>query len=174
MSPHMAEALGLATSILAIAGAATKLSIGLYEIAVAVKDAAPEIRIIANDTSLFSRVLREVSHVLDGNSAIAWRARSIAEDLVQVCQTTQQNGERLLCALQPLIHQTGSKRQRVILRIRWLFQRSSLLRHREALHSLKINLQLLIAVMQMTRETNEEAYTGSVFNSSRLGASYHL
>ena len=154
----MAEALGLAANIIAIAGAATQLSIGLYEIASALKDAGPEVRVIANETSLFSRVLKEVSTVLEGNTAIAWRARSIAEDLVQVCQTVQQDGERLLQVLQPLVQQTGSQRQRLALRIRWLFQRSKFIYHRDTLGSLKLNLQLLISIMQMTREPQEQIY----------------
>ncbi|KAL9084742.1 MAG: hypothetical protein Q9165_007917 [Trypethelium subeluteriae] len=164
----MAEAFGLAASILAVAGAATRLSINLYEIASALKEAGPEIRVIANETSLFSRVLKEVSAVLDGNSAIVWRARSIAEDLVEVCQTVQQDGERLLHVLGPLVQQTGSQRRRVLLRIRWLFQRSKFIYHRETLGSLKLNLQLLISVMQMTQEPHEQAYTSLKYEIQSL------
>ncbi|KAL9078736.1 MAG: hypothetical protein Q9157_002351 [Trypethelium eluteriae] len=164
----MAEALGLAANILAIAGAATRLSISLYEIASALKEAGPEIRVIANETSLFSRVLKEVSAVLDGNSATVWRARSIAEDLIQVCQTVQQDGERLLRVLEPLAQQTGSQRRRVLLRIRWLFQRSKFIYHRETLGSLKLNLQLLISVMQMTQEPHEQAYTSLKYEVQSL------
>lgn len=154
----MAEAFGLAVNVVAIVGAATKLSIGLYEIASALKEAGQEVRAIANDTSLFSRVLKEVSTVLDGNTAIVWRARSIAEDLIQVCRTVQQDGEQLLRILEPMVNQATKHRKHLLLRIRWLFQRSKFIYHREMLASLKLNLQLLISVMQMAREPDEQAY----------------
>ena len=148
----MAEAFGLAVNVVAIVGAATKLSIGLYEIASALKDAGQEVRAIANDTSLFSRVLREISTVLEGNTEFVWHARSIAKDLIQVCQTVQQDGEYLLSILEPLVQQATKNRKHLLLRIRWLFQRSKFIYHREMLGSLKLNLQLLMSVMQMSRE----------------------
>ncbi|KAI9662253.1 MAG: hypothetical protein M1821_008419 [Bathelium mastoideum] len=154
----MAE-VGLIASIVGVATAATQLSLGLYEVATALKDAGRDIRMVADETSLFSRVLKEVKTVLEGNDAIAWRARSIAEDLIQVCRTVQQDGEHLLDALRPLAQHTGSQLQRLVLRVRWLFQKSKFTYHQEMLKTLKSNLQLLISVMLMNREWDDQTYT---------------
>ncbi|KAI9662227.1 MAG: hypothetical protein M1821_008393 [Bathelium mastoideum] len=159
----MAEVIGLTASIIGIVGAAAKLSTGLYKVASALKNAGNEVRIIASDTLLFSRVLREFSTSLKADTAVAHRARGIAEDLTEVCQGIQKNGEELLEILGPLISKTDRSRHCVSLRIRWLFQRSKFLWHRDALSSLKGSLQLIISVIQMSKETDEHMLA-SLFN----------
>ncbi|KAI9698554.1 MAG: hypothetical protein M1820_007444 [Bogoriella megaspora] len=164
----MAEAVGLTASILAIAGAATRLSVGLYEIASVLKDAGREIRTIAFEISSFSRVLKEISAVLQNINKVIWRAKYIAEDLVQICQSVQLDGENLLRILEPLVQKNANRSQHIALRLRWLFQRSKFIYYRETMTSLKLNLQLLLSIIQITRESDEDAYISLKHNVQNL------
>ena len=150
----MAEAIGLAASIFGIVGAVAKLSVGLYQIASTLKEAGNEIRLIATDTSLFSRVLRELALSISLPSYVHLRVCALADDLMHTCGTVQRDGGLLhtLEPLLPLVDRSQNRIQRVKLRIKWLFEKSKFIHHRENLCSLKLNLQLFISVIHLTHE----------------------
>jgi enoyl-[acyl-carrier-protein] reductase (NADH) len=157
----MAETLGLVASIFAIAGAATKLSIGLYEIASSLKEAGQEVRMVANDTSLLSRVLKELSSTLGTQANISIEARQVTHEIVTVCATIQEDGEQLLHTLNPLIeHSRLHTRflEKIVLRVRWYFEESKFAYHRDILQSLKGSLQLLISVIGLKNAANHDDF----------------
>lgn len=168
----MAETVALVASILGIAAAATKLSIGLYEIARGLKDAGQEVRVIADDTNLFSRVLKELSNSLKTHTVVTSRARDVADDLIHVCATIHADGEQLLLILQPLVEQSRSRATRVFLRVRWLFKKSKFAFHREMLQSLKSNLQLLMSVITIANESDRDAF--QMYESNDISLISHL
>ena len=81
----MADPLSLTASILTVAGAATRLGLGLYEIAKALKGAGHGVRAIAADTTLLSRALAELSTTLKSETAVDARACAVADDVVTTC-----------------------------------------------------------------------------------------
>lgn len=141
----------LVASIIGISGAALKLSNGLYKVAIALKNAGQEVRVIANDTAQFSRVLKELSNSLGSDDPSIARARDITEDVVATCRSIQNDGEKLLIILRPLIEQSkgSTSFSNIILKIRWLFERSKFAYHRDLLATLKSTLQLLVSVIIM-------------------------
>lgn len=139
----------LVATIIGISGAALKLSTGLYKVASALKNAGQEVRIIANDTAQFSRSLKELSHTLEADVPAMTRARNVAEDVIATCLSIQEDGEKLLEILKPLVEQSERVFSRVFLSVRWLFERSKFAYHRELLSSLKSTLQLLVSVIML-------------------------
>lgn len=142
----MAE-VGLVASILGIAGAGAKLSIGLYEVASAIGDTGREVRAIAKELTGFSSVLRHFASVIRSNPNPPDQARRLAEDLIASCDNTLDESKALLDVLKPLIERCGRKRKQVGLRIRWLFQKSKFVMHQGSLESLKSTLNLLVTVL---------------------------
>ena len=165
----MAEAVGLVASILGIVGAATKLSMGLYQIASAFKEAGNEIRLIATDTSLFSRILKELGLMLRRGSNLTWKATAIAEDLMHICETVQKDGELLLRILAPIVKQSRTRFRSAMVRIRWLFERSKFIYHRQTLSSLKLSLQLYISVIHMSQEPDLDMKQMYLITKTTLG-----
>lgn len=142
----MAE-IGLIASILAIAGAGAKISLGLYEFASDIGSAGKEVRFIARDTNAFSQALTSLSQVLNGGTASSERARLIVGDLIVLCRDILDDSAMLLKVLQPLVKLSGSHRNRLVLRIRWLFEKSKFVFHRQSLESLKATLTLLVSTI---------------------------
>jgi hypothetical protein len=89
----MAEIVGLVTGVVGITGATAQLSIGLYQIASSLKEAGREVRIVADDTSLLSRVLKELSSTLRTHAKLSTEAQEVTRDIITVCATIQQDGE---------------------------------------------------------------------------------
>jgi hypothetical protein len=75
------------------------------------------------------------------------RARNVTEDVIATCLSIQDDGEKLLTILKPLVEQSEWAFSRVFLSVRWLFERSKFAYHRELLSSLKSTLQLLVSVI---------------------------
>lgn len=150
----MAE-LGLAASIIGIAGAGAKLSLGLYQIAAVIGDAGVEVRQIATEVKGFSLVLRQFGTVVASDPEAPERIRSVAGDLYTACNKTLIETNALLDVLKPLIEQTGRRRQQWTLRIRWLFRRSRFALHQRSLESLKNTLELQVGIMNYEMATRE-------------------
>lgn len=146
-------------SIIGISGAALKLSTGLYKVASALRVAGQEVRIIANDTAQFSRALKELGHSLGADIPAIARARSVAEDVITTCKAIQEDGEKLLIILKPLVEQSDRAFSRILLSIRWLFEKSKFAYHRELLSSLKSTLQLLVSVIVMETVSDRDLLT---------------
>lgn len=149
----------LVACIIGISGAALKLSSGLYKVASALKNAGQEVRIIANDTAQFSRSLKELSQTLESDVPAMARARNVAEDVIATCLSIQEDGEKLLTVLKPLVEQSGKAFSRAFISVRWLFERSKFAYHRELLSSLKSTLQLLVSVVILETVPNRDMFS---------------
>ncbi|KAK5052065.1 hypothetical protein LTR84_002869 [Exophiala bonariae] len=171
----------LVASIIGISGAALKLSNGLYRVAIALKNAGQDVRDIANDTAQFSRALKELSNSLDSDTPSMARARSIAGDVIATCLSIQKDGEKLLIVLKPLIEQSqgSTPLSNIILKIRWLFERSKFAYHRELLSNLKSTLQLLVSVIILEKVPDRNMISHLVDEVVNLrhvvrGGMYHM
>ncbi|KAJ9605202.1 oligomeric, coiled-coil, peripheral membrane protein [Cladophialophora chaetospira] len=142
----MAE-IGIAASIIGIAGAAATIAKGLYQIASDIGSAGKQVRLIAQDTNAFSHALTNLGQLLNSGSASTERARAIASDLIVLCKEILADSHTLLKVLEPLIKLTGRKWKRATLRVRWLFEKSKFAVHRQSLEALKATLTLLVATM---------------------------
>lgn len=154
----MAE-IALIASVVGIAGAGAKLSIALYQIASTIGNAGNEVETIAREFNLFSSALLHLSEAYGLDTAVSDTARRITEDLVSVCDTILEDGKKLLETLKPLTERVESRTKQVILRIRWLFQKSKFATLRKSLESLKGTLTLHVTTLSYTdkrsRNTSE-------------------
>jgi hypothetical protein len=85
----MAEAIGLAASIIQIAGAGTKLSTSLYNFAQSAARADEEVNDIANDVEITANALDSVGRVFndeDSKSVISKEAVTHARSLIKRCE----------------------------------------------------------------------------------------
>lgn len=107
----MAEAVGLAASIIGIVGAAAKISLTLFSIADGLGSAAWEARAIATELGLFSESLRSLNKSIRRYTLRSRRARRAAVKMVQSSRGLIDDMQQILEGLVP----EGSKSKRTIL-----------------------------------------------------------
>lgn len=133
--------------ILGVAGGAAKLSISLFSIAAAIGTAGVEVRAFASNASSLAQVLTNLSDALVTKEPVSPKAKTIADDLITLCQTILDDSNKLIKKLRPLVELTGSAQKRFILRIRWVFEKSKFATHVQSLEALKSTLSLLIGTV---------------------------
>ncbi|KFZ08175.1 hypothetical protein V501_06080 [Pseudogymnoascus sp. VKM F-4519 (FW-2642)] len=133
--------------ILGVAGGAAKLSISLFSIAAAIGTAGVEVRAFASNASSLAQVLTNLSDALVTKEPVSPKAKTIADGLITLCQTILDDSNKLIKKLRPLVELTGSAQKRVILRIRWVFEKSKFATHVQSLEALKSTLSLLIGTV---------------------------
>ncbi len=147
----MAELLGAASSIAGLAGVSAKVAIGLFNLAQAIGSAEQDIRAIAHSTKLISGVLSNLNSVMartgrPAKLSSSTRGDDLVEDAINHCRPILNDCESVIESFQPLICKTGRRRERAVLRLRMLFERSRLLQHRD-------KLDKLITVLNYTHVT---------------------
>ena len=147
----MAEALGVAASILQIAGAGTKLSITLYNFVGSAARADHEINDIANDVEITANALESVGKVFedeDSKSIVSIKAIQDARNLIKRCEAVFEEVGKLIDKKQK-VGKDGKKSLTIVGKFSWPMkeQRVQLLRSR--LESLKNSLGLLLHVLQL-------------------------
>ncbi|KAL9615634.1 MAG: hypothetical protein Q9160_009361 [Pyrenula sp. 1 TL-2023] len=143
----MAE-IGLVASIIGVAGAGAKVSLTLFQIANALGSAADEVRFIAADTNALSLVLTNLSNVLRVRRAIAAsEGEEIAGATLLLCRSILESTDELVSCLSPLLERSCFTATQAALRLRWLFEKSKFMAHRQSLESLKSTLNLLVSTI---------------------------
>ncbi|KAJ4290275.1 hypothetical protein N0V90_010490 [Kalmusia sp. IMI 367209] len=147
----MAEVVGLAASIVQIAGTGIRLSTTLYNFAGGVSRAEQDIADIADDVKLTANALDNVGKVFerdDGSCVISKKAISDAGGLIKRCETVFGEVQDLV-EKRSKMGKDGKKTLSAIGRLSWPLkeQRVELLRRR--LESLKNSLMLLMHVLQL-------------------------
>ena len=137
--------------ILSVAGGAAKLSIALYSIAAAIGTAGVEVRTFASNASSLAQVLTSLSNALETKEPVSPGAKTIADDLITLCQTILDDSNKLLKKLRPLVELTDNAQKRFILRIIWIFEKSKFATHVQSLETLKGTLSLLIGTVNYSQ-----------------------
>lgn len=150
----MAEAVGLAASVLSLAQTAWLVTKGLYDLADQIGSAGEAVRVFANDFEFFVENLRTLGKLLDDLPPVPRRAESTTEELLEVAlEQVVQPFQSLLTQLEPLLinwRNSPSRMRQLGLRIRWAFsQKSKVLFYHAALNALKGNVSLLLQTISL-------------------------
>ena len=130
----MAEAIGLAASIVGLAGAAASLSLTLYDFVGTVRYAKEEINILAIETSDLSTVLDHLGMVLNQNK------NCIIPKTVDTISTLTKRCERLLEQLSVTVNLVKARATH----IEWLLRKRKTQEIKSSLEGFKSNLSLII------------------------------
>jgi len=154
----MAELLGAASGIAGLADVSAKVAIGLFNLAQAIGSAGQDIRAIAHSTKLISGVLSNLNSVMaraerPAKLSSTTRGDGLVEDAINHCRPILNDCETVIEIFQPLICKTGRRRERAVLRLRMLFERSRLLQHRDKLDKLITVLTLHVTVLNYSHVT---------------------
>jgi hypothetical protein len=155
----MAEVLGAVASVAGLADVSAKIAIGLFQLAQAIGSAGQDIRSIAHSTKLISSVLTNLGNVTGGkgkSGTVSLRGDVLVEDAIHLCRQVLDDCEVVIEIFQPLITKTGKRRERALLRLRMLFERSRLVAHRDTLDKLTGVLTLHITVMNYSQITKTD------------------
>lgn len=144
----MAE-IGLAASIVSIAGAGAQLSLSLYNIADSIGSAGIEARLIASEASLFSHCLTHFSKVLKPRDKGNDELHEVAHGVVKECRSVLRELRRLTKQLAPSKANKSQqpKSSKFIERVRWLLRRPKVAFMRSSISSFQATLNLLIATI---------------------------
>lgn len=147
----MAEVVGLAASILQIAGAGVKLSTALYNFASSASRADRDVADIADDVMLTANALDSVGKVFekeDGKTVVSRRAIQDANGLIKRCDAVFGEIQEVV-EKRRKVCKDGKKILSTFGKFSWPLkeQRIELLRRR--LESLKNSLMLLLHVLQL-------------------------
>jgi predicted nuclease with TOPRIM domain len=146
----MADALGVAASIVAVATAGFQVAQALYQIAEGIGGAGREVRVYAKEVAVFSKVLNNIRNAIlrpDVKSA----ELSLVKDITDICEDVLEPLNRIRKTLESLLERyRDSKRklEQLKQRIHWYFsKRNKLLFYREALRGHQQNLDTVLAAM---------------------------
>jgi hypothetical protein len=149
----MAELLGVAASIIQIAGTGAKLSIALYDFIGSAARADQEITDIAGDVELTSNVLDSVGRVFeteDAQSIVSKKAIQDANSLIRRCGAVFNDISEVV-EKRRRVSKDGKRSLSMMGKLAWPLkeQRIELLRRR--MESLKNSLMLLLHVLQLAQ-----------------------
>ena len=159
----MAEAVGLAASVLSVAQIAWTVAKGLHDLADEVGSAGEAVRIFANDFSLFVENIKKLGELLEGLPPTSRQAESATEDLLEVAlEQVVHPFQVLLRDLQPLLvrwHDSPSRMKQLGIRLQWAFSyKSKVLFFHGALNALKSNVSLLLQTMALKGQHQPHIY----------------
>ena len=156
----MAEAIGLAASIIQIAGAGTKLSTSLYNFASSAVRADREVEDLANDVANTSMVLSSVGRLFEGDKTkniIKKEAIQHAKNLIDQC-------ERIFADINKVVDKRrciskDGKKARLTFRgkMGWPLKEQKLQFQKARLESLKSSLNTLLQVIELA-ESQSRGY----------------
>jgi hypothetical protein len=154
----MAEVIGLAASILTLAGASAQLARTLLKVANIIESAEYEARLIAADISVFSSSLAQLRKVLDLACPETDKLREITVVLISACTTLIEDLSLLIGDSIPL----NSARRAFLmpllrLRFRWLMNGSKILFVKSMVDSFKTTIILLVSTMDLATEIHRNA-----------------
>jgi len=150
----MAEAVGLAASVLGLAQTAWTVAKGLHDLADEVGSAGEAVRIFASDFWLFVETVKTLRTFLDDLPPVSRRTQSTTEELLEVAmEQVVEPFQELLVELEPLLvrwRDSPRRMKQLGLRIQWAFScKSKVLFYHAALNALKGNVSLLLQAMSL-------------------------
>ncbi|KAL9110200.1 MAG: hypothetical protein Q9227_005261 [Pyrenula ochraceoflavens] len=154
----MAEAVGLAASVLTLAQIGWVVAKGLYNLADEVGSAGEAVRVFANDFRLFVETIKTLGDLFEGSPPASMRIHSTTEELLDVAtEQVVKPFQTMLAQLEPLLLKWRDSPRRMIqlgLRLQWAFRyKRKVLFYHSALNALKGNASLLLQAMTL-REQN--------------------
>jgi methyl-accepting chemotaxis protein len=147
----MAEAIGLAASIIQIAGAGSKLSATLYQFVSSAARADQEIDDIAGDVQVTASALESVGEVFGNENAtcvISKRAIQDANSLIKRCETVFDDIRELVDKRRKVC-KDGKKSLSTLGKFAWPHKEQKVQLLRGRLESLKTSLNLLFNVLHL-------------------------
>jgi hypothetical protein len=145
-------AVGLAASVIQIAGAGVQLSTALYQYTTSAVHADQDIADISSDVKLTSNALESVGEVFsthDAKSIVSQKAIQDASEIIKRCEIVfndisdlVEKGTRL---------KNGHKRLSVLGKWSWPMKEKRVELHKKRLESLKNSLMLLLHVLQLAQ-----------------------
>lgn len=154
----MAEAVGLAASIIAVVSSAAKVSMTLFSIADALGSAGWEARAIASQLSLFSQSLRSLRRSIRYHAPKSRLARRAAREMIAASKGLIHDLQEILKGIVPE-GETHAKRNGPAAgaRLKWLFKKDRVSFILRTLESYKSSLLLLIASLDYSQAREEKA-----------------
>lgn len=149
----MAEVVGLAASIIQIAGAGAKLSVALYNFTNSAARADQDIKDIADDVELTSNALESVGKVFeseDAKSIVSKKAIQDANNLIKKCQGVFNEVSEMV-EKRRKVGKDGKKTLSVMGKLAWPMKEQRVELNRRRLESLKNSLVLLLHVLQLAQ-----------------------
>jgi hypothetical protein len=159
----MAEVVGLAASILQIAGAGAKLSSALYHFTTSAVRADQDIADIASDVELTSNALESVGKVFeteDAKSIVSKKAIQDANNIIKRCEAVFKDIAELVDKRRKN-SKDGKKSLSVMGKLSWPMKEQRVELHRRRLESLKNSLMLLLHVLQLA-QGQARGYAGTL------------
>jgi methyl-accepting chemotaxis protein len=147
----MAEIIGLAASIIQIAGAGAKLSTALYNFVGSVARADHEMTDIAGDVELTANALDSVGKVFedeDAKSVISMKAVQDAKSLIKRCESVFNEIHEVIDKRRKIC-KDGKKSLSTLGKFSWPLKEQKVQLLRTRLESLKNSLVLLLHVLQL-------------------------
>ena len=148
----MPSVLGIVASIICVAGAGLRLSFLLNTVGCEIASAGIEIHSISKGVSLFSLLLKQVGQALqDSDSVHSSEALETAQEISRECQMVFDEIQEMLDRL--LTRRTdGSLKPSVQQRFRWCFKKGRVQYLLAQLESLKLNLLLMLQILQLGKK----------------------
>lgn len=149
----MAEAIGVAASIIQIAGAGAKLSTALYNFTSSAVRADQEIRDIAGDVELTSNALSSVGEVFkteDARSIVSKKAIQDANAIIKRCEEVFGEITEMVDKRRK-VGEDGKKKVGFVGKIMWPMKEQRVELNRRRLESLKNSLVLFLHVLQLAQ-----------------------
>ena len=143
--------LDVAAGVAGIAAVGITVAKGLIQIADTIGSAGEEVRMCAAETTLFSRMLDDLSDTLAKPTAASRASQNTAEDLIDICERILNPFKSLISRLNPLLEsyrKSEHQLRQLSLRIQWYFRhKSKVTFYQQALGRLKLTLTCLLASM---------------------------
>ncbi|KAI4694822.1 hypothetical protein J4E81_006423 [Alternaria sp. BMP 2799] len=151
--PMMAEVVGLAASIIQIAGAGAKLSVALYNFTNSAARADQDVKDIADDVELTSNALESVGRVFESEEAgsiVSKKAVQDANNIIKKCQSVFDEVSEIVEKRRKTA-KDGKKSLSVMGKLAWPMKEQRVELNRRRLESLKNSLVLLLHVLQLAQ-----------------------
>jgi hypothetical protein len=153
----MAEVVGLAASIITLAGTSAQLARTLLKVANIIESAEYEARLIAADISVFSCSLAQLRKLLELASPETDKLREITIVLIAACTTLIEDLTLLIG--DPLPH-NPTRRAFIMpvlrLRFRWLMNGPRVMFVKSMVDSFKTTILLLVSTMDLATEIHRD------------------
>ncbi|KAI4604684.1 hypothetical protein J4E83_011037 [Alternaria metachromatica] len=146
----MAEIIGLAASLITLAGASAQLARTLLEVANVIKSAEYEARLIAADISVFSSSLTQLSMVVDLPHSKTEKLREITVVLISACRTLIEDLRMLIG--EPVQHDPSRRAFTISLirfRFRWMKVGPKVMFVKSLVDSFKTTIIVLVSTMNL-------------------------
>ena len=160
----MSDPLSVTASIASLAVTGFALAKGLGRIADGLGAAGREVRLYANETLAFARLLHRVREELCRLADVPADTMTLLRDVVDVCERVLAALDRVHVTLEPLLERFARSPRKLIqlgLRLRWVFgKKAEMLFYRDALaaqHRL-LDTVLDVMILQATRKREKEHF----------------